>query len=103
MIERRVERDRAGAIERITERQMSPIEEAVALAWPAVKHALRRRDVVDLEGVELTITGVAPRSLAERAAIVNGLMDNIIAEADDFVHTRWREIVFSFPQERWHE
>src|SRR5207247_3888967 len=101
MIDRRGERDKGGAIERITERQMSPIEEAVAIVWPKVKHALRRRDVADLDGVELTITGVAPRNLHERAAIVNALMDNIIAEADDFAHTKWRHIVFSFPGERW--
>ena len=96
MIERRVERDKDGGIERITERQMSPIEEAVALAWPKVRHALRRRDVADLDGVELTITGVAPTPY-EAQLISNMLSDKIISEADGFVGTKWRTIVFAFP------
>jgi len=96
MIERTVERSKDGGIEKILERTLSPLEEVVALCWPKVKHALRQRDAVDLEAVELTINNVAPTP-HEMRLIVNMLCDKIVAEADAFQGTKWKEIHWVFP------
>ena|SRR5438477_6537957 len=99
MIEKIVERDKEGGIEKIYEREMSPIEEVVALIWPKVKHALRRRDVVDLEEVEVTIHDVVP-TLHEMHAIANMLSDRIIREHEAFAHAKFRKVIFTFPRAR---
>jgi len=97
MIERRVARDRDGGIERIVERKLGPIEEVVEMAWPGVKHLLRSREFVNREVVEIEIRNVVPRNLHEQNAIINGLCNRLVSEADAFTGTKWKTIIWTFP------
>src|SRR5438876_6596696 len=93
MIERLVQRAGDGAIERILERTLTPLEEPVERLWPKVRHGLRQKDIAHLEEVQVELLNIPPT--VDPRDVADAICSKIIREPDGFSHTTWRTIVFT--------